>query len=89
MIDNTVTKIISGFKQYNPKLYVIAIYKFYNGSYFVIAKHTKDKNAEEDDPFYVYSNGNIEGVSITDSVERMEDFQKTIQKKNQIYEIED
>ena len=88
-MDNNIAKIINGFKQYNPKLYVIAIYNFYKGSYFVIAKHTKDKNAEEDDPFYVYSNGDIRDVSITDSVERMEDFQKIINKKNQIYEIED
>ena len=83
-----VNEIKDAFKKYNPDLYVIAIFNFVGGSYFVIAKHTPDKDTAEDDPFYAYANGKIEGITVTDSPERMASFQKTISPENLIYEIE-
>lgn len=85
---NIIDEIKDAFKKYNPDLYVIAVFNASQDLYFVIAKHTPDKTTPEEDPFYMYANGQVMGVTITDSSERMDNAFEIMQPKNRIYEID-
>jgi len=85
---NIIDEIKDAFKKYNPDLYVIAIFIAEKDLYFVVAKHTPDKTTVEEDPFYMYGNGKVTGVTITDSEERMNNAFEIMQAKNRIYEID-
>ena len=89
MGNEKVGQIIDAFKDYDPKLYVIAIWKINekNGSYLVVAKHTPSKEAVEMDPFYIYNSElGIDGVTYVDNRDA---FQKIMKPGNLIYEIKD
>lgn len=88
-----VKEIQDTFKKFNSELYVIAIFNIEledsdKKSYFVIAKHTPDKESIEEDPFYIYVDGKIRGITITDSPKIMDEFEKILNPKNRIYEID-
>ena len=76
-------KIIEQFKEYNPRLTVVAIYRFMF-RYYVIAMYHPEQR-DEMDPYYVYHPllKRISGYSV---VEHLRAYGLIFNKRNLIYE---
>lgn len=88
MNGTVIDDIKNAFKKYNSKLYVHNIYNAGDNFYLVIAKFTPNKNEIEEDPYYLYRNGKVVGITITDSDERLIKSIEIMQPENCIYEID-